>query len=217
MGDLDHDRILQDGGDLAHHFAVKRGREQKRLTLLRGLGDDGFHGRPKAHVQHAVGLVDDQHVDVAQVDDAALAQIDQATRRCDDNVDALAQLVDLRSVLRAAVQGCHVVIGLAGDGLAHVADLLGKFARGGEHQHARARDGFLVDDGMAKCAHGGQQERGGLAGAGCCSGAHVMALQDFRNGLFLNGGGVGVSHLLDGFERVTGYAEFGEFLTHFFP
>ena len=44
-----------------------------------------------------------------------------------------------------------------------------------------------------------------------------MALQDFRDGLFLNGGGVGVSHLLDGFERVTGYAEFGEFLTHFFP
>ena len=109
------------------------------------------------------------------------------------------------------------MIGLAGDGLAHVADLLGKLARGGKHQHARARDGLLVDDGMAKCAHGRQQERSGFAGAGCRGGAHVMALQDFRDGLFLNGGGVGVSHLLDGFERVTGYAEFGEFLTHFFP
>ena len=28
VGDLDHDRILQDGGDLAHHLAIKRSREQ---------------------------------------------------------------------------------------------------------------------------------------------------------------------------------------------
>ena len=50
--------------DLAHGLLVERGREQQRLTLGRGLAHNAADGGQKAHVEHTVGLVEHQHLDL---------------------------------------------------------------------------------------------------------------------------------------------------------
>ena len=64
-----------------------RGREHQRLPLGRNLVDDLAQVVDKAHVEHPVGLVDDQHFDVRQIDVTLLHQIQQPAGRGDDNVD----------------------------------------------------------------------------------------------------------------------------------
>ena len=77
------------------------------------------------------------------------------------------------------------------DGAAHLADLLGKLARGSDHQHERT----FVALGVAELVHGGQAERGGLARAGLRGGDQVAALQHLGDGLLLYGSGGAVTQL----------------------
>ena len=72
-----------------HHRVVqRRGVEHRRALLLRrqvahyapDVGDE-------AHVKHAVGLVDDERVDVRKVDDARLHEVEETARSRDEKVD----------------------------------------------------------------------------------------------------------------------------------
>ena len=54
-----------DAGEAAD-LAVEGGGEEQRLALARQLRDDPVHGRAKAHVEHAVGLVEHQHPHLAE-------------------------------------------------------------------------------------------------------------------------------------------------------
>ncbi len=56
----------------------------------------------KAHVEHAVGFVEDQIFDATQVGVALVHQIEQTARRGDDNIDTLPHSVDLRILSDAA-------------------------------------------------------------------------------------------------------------------
>ena len=56
--DLHAGRIAHQVGDLAHGLLVERGREQQRLALGRRLAHNTADGGQKAHVEHAVGLVE---------------------------------------------------------------------------------------------------------------------------------------------------------------
>ena len=89
------------------------------------------------------------------------------------------------------------------DGAAHLADLLGKFARGGDHQHERA----LVALGVAELVHGGQAERGGFARAGLRGGDQVAALEHLGDGLFLHRGGSAVTQLSHSLQCLARKAE----------
>ena len=160
----------------------------------------------KSHVEHAVGLVEHEHLDAGQVDDAALAQVVQAARRGDEDVDAAAQLLDLGTVLGAAGHGEHEVLGLAGDGQAGAADLLCELARRAHDEHTRALALLVV----AELAQRGQEERGGLAGARRRGGADVMTCEKLRDSLLLDGRRGREPHLLDGLEHRRGQTEFGE-------
>ena len=55
------------GGELAGR-ALQRGREEEGLAILRGLGDDPADRRFEAHVEHAVGLVEDEDADAVERD-----------------------------------------------------------------------------------------------------------------------------------------------------
>ena len=57
----------------------------------------------EAHVEHAVGLVQHQDLDLAQVDGLLLHVVEQPARGGDDDVDAAAQRIDLRLHADAAV------------------------------------------------------------------------------------------------------------------
>ena len=57
----------------------------------------------EAHVEHPVGFVEHQDLDLAQVDRPLLHVVEQPAGRGDEDVDAAAQRVDLRLHADAAV------------------------------------------------------------------------------------------------------------------
>ena len=75
------------GGDLAGR-ALERRREEQRLAVVRGLGDDPVDGGLEAHVEHPVGLVEDEHADLLEGDDAAVDQVLEAAGGGDEDVGA---------------------------------------------------------------------------------------------------------------------------------
>ena len=54
-------------------------------------------GGQKAHVEHSVSLIEDQRADVAQIDEAASEEIEQAAGSRDENLRALANGLELDS------------------------------------------------------------------------------------------------------------------------
>ncbi len=60
------------------------------------------HVGDEAHVEHAVGFVEDQRLDLAEVDALLLDVVEQAARRGDQHLDAALELGDLRLDVDAA-------------------------------------------------------------------------------------------------------------------
>ena len=90
------DDFVVDGVDqvLAHDVvdvAVEGGGEQHRLGMPHEVAQDPGDLGSEAHVGHAVGLVEHDHLDRAQVHLAPVEEVDQAPRGGDDDVDALAE------------------------------------------------------------------------------------------------------------------------------
>ena len=112
-------------------------REQHRLSLTRKFGDDPANVADESHVEHPVGLVDDEHRNRAQPDMFLLDEIEQAARRRHQDIDAPAHGFDLPALIDAAEH----------DGVAQpkmppvddqaVMDLNGEFARRSQDQGAR--------------------------------------------------------------------------------
>ena len=101
--DLDVRRIAEPlAGQLAN-LGRHRGREHQRLPLLRHRGDDLPQRHDEAHVEHLVGFVEDQDLDVAKIDVALLHQVEQPAGRGDEHVDAVLQRPHLRTLADAAV------------------------------------------------------------------------------------------------------------------
>ena len=168
-----------------HDVPAERRREQHRLALVVGrqpaqqkaqVGDE-------AHVEHAVGLVDDQHLGVAQRVDALLEVVDQPARRPDQHVDTAAQDLALLGVVDAAVHGVKREAGKLADALGILQDLHDQLARRRDDQCARAV--FAV--GMLEQAGEQGDEKGRrLAGTGLRLAGDVLARQRDRQRLFLN-------------------------------
>jgi hypothetical protein len=59
-------------------LAVERGGEEQRLALGRALGHDAVDGGLEAHVEHAVGLVEDEDRHAVERQVAALEEVLQA-------------------------------------------------------------------------------------------------------------------------------------------
>src|SRR5262249_50201589 len=85
-------RIHQEGVGQPTDLRRHRRREEQSLPDLRDQRDDALNVWNEAHVEHAVGLVDDEDLDVVHQDLAALVEIDQAARGRDQHVDAAVEL-----------------------------------------------------------------------------------------------------------------------------
>ena len=103
--DGDLDRVLQVVPDQVADVAVERRREQHRLGAAGAVAQDPLDLRGEPVVGHPVGLVEHDDVDVGERDLVRLQQVDEAQRRGDDDLDALAQLVDLVRPAGPAVDG----------------------------------------------------------------------------------------------------------------
>ena len=96
--------VARVGPRQAPGLALERGGEQQRLAISGRQRDELVHDRPEAHVEHPVGLVEHEHLDLAERDGAAVEQVDEPTRRGDQHVGA-ARGSDLWVDASAAVDG----------------------------------------------------------------------------------------------------------------
>ena len=200
--DVDLDRLVEQvRGELADILREGR-REQQRLALFGHVLEHALDIVDEAHVEHAIGFVEHQRLDIRQVGMAFLKQIEQTPGCGHDDIHAFLELADLRLIADAAEDhGRANRTGLAIGAYGFV-DLGGEFARRREHQYPR----FLLL-GLAQAMQQRQGEGSGLAGAGLGGGKHVLALEYGRNGLGLDGRGFAVTGGGHGFEKRRRQAE----------
>ena len=213
-GDLHAGGVVHQIGDGAHGLLVQGRGEQQGLTVVARVAHNAAHGGQKAHVEHAVGLVEHEDLHLVERAGALVDEVLQAARRGDEDVAAALELVALRVVAHASHHGDARVTGAPGDGPAHVLDLLGELTRGRDDEHERALRGDAATRAPAghvrQVVHGGQQERRGLAGAGLGGGEHVLAVEGVRDRGCLHGRGRGVAHVGHRGEHFVGEAEVGK-------
>ena len=159
----------------------------------------------EAHVEHAVGLVDDEDLDAAEHQLAAFEEVEQAAGRGDQHVGAAHDLGFLVGEGDAADQQRHVQLVLGAVFDKAFLDLGGEFARRLEDQRARHSGAGAA---LFEPAEHGQDEGGGLAGAGLRDAENVTAGEGERNGLRLDGRRSGVAGGFDGAQHFFAEAEF---------
>ena len=181
-------------------FRGHGGREEQGLTDRRQHRDDFFDVGNKAHVEHAIGFVDDQNFHVAHQQVAAFEHVEQAARRGDQHVCAAVQNLGLFLHVGAADEqrlGQSLVV--LAIGVEVVGNLGGQFA--GRFQNQRPRHAHFCAP-VGQNVNHRQGERRGLAGAGLGAGQNVAAHEDRGDGCSLNGGGGFVSCVFNGAQDV---------------
>ncbi len=159
---------------------------RRLVTSADDLADVG----QEAHVEHPVGLVEDEDLDLGQVDRALADVVEQPARRGHEDLDAGLQVLGLRLDRHAAVDHRVAQRHVPAVGAEAVEDLDGQLARRRDdqraHRMARRREA-RVGVGAQALEHR-QRESGGLAGAGLGAAHQVAALEHQRNGLVLDRG-----------------------------
>jgi len=129
---------------------------------------------------------------------------DEAAGGGDDDVGAQLQGALLLFVADAVVAAIDAdagdVVEVVGEALHGLVNLLGQFAGGG---HDDTVDGIAREAAVAQLREDGEEVGGCLAGSGLCDTDEVAALQEWGDGLFLNGGALGEVHVVEGIEDVV--------------
>src|SRR5450830_1523067 len=200
--DFDAFRVVQQLAGQGSDVVGERCREQQVLTFGRQAGEDLFHVMDKAHVEHAVGFVQHEDFHVGQIDAALAAQVEQATRAGDEDVNATGHGLNLWVHADAAEDAGADELQVAGIQLEAVMHLGGEFAGRGQDQYARLARAMTL--GLVRVTVGEQplQNREGEAAgftSTCLSRNHQVAtLQHGGNGPLLHRSRLGIARCLDG-------------------
>ena len=170
-------------------FAVERGREEERLAVLRAEINDAFDCRAEAHVEHPVGLIEDEDLDVVEAEGSTAKEVLEPSGRCHDDVRFRCR-PRLLLEAHAAVDGRHLERAGMRYRVGLINDLCRQLACWGENQRRWARifGRDQVDQRHHEC------ER--LAGAGWRFGKYVFAGEYVADDLLLNCEGRGETALL---------------------
>ena len=181
--------------------------EKNSVCRLTGsLRDDFPDVVDEAHVEHAVGFVEHEKLDLAEFQAVALHEIEQAAGGGDHHLDALHDRADLASHRNAADRQRRGQPHVAAIGIEALENLSRQFARRAQHQHA-AGFGLRLDAVLQDAVQDGQREGRGLAGAGLGDADDVTAGQGERDGLSLDGRGREVVFFLERTRDWIGEAE----------
>ena len=180
---------LQDPARQPPDVVGEGGREHQVLPLRREQGDDPLDVGQEAHVEHPVGLVEDEDLDLAEVGDPLADEVEQPARRRHQDLDAATKRLDLRIHRDAAVDHRRAQRHRPAVGVDALVDLHRELARRDEDEHAdrvscRREAGVRV---AAQPVEDRQHERGGLAGPRLCGGEDVAPGQHERDGSGLDG------------------------------
>ena len=173
---------------VAQHLAGQRrnrrrhGRaEEHRLAAGGQLPEDAADFREEAHVEHPVGLVEHEVLDVIELHVPGSQVIEEAARRRDDDVDPAAERVLLRAHADAAIDGRRRHGRMNGERVEVFENLGRQLARRRQDQRTR-RTPRLVDQVMKDW----QNEGGGLPAAGDGTRDDVVPAHRRGNRLGLN-------------------------------
>ncbi len=140
---------------------------------------------------------------MAQVDGLLPRVIEQPAGRRDENVHAAPQRVHLGLHADAAVDERRTELEMLAVRAHVLVHLRGEFPRRRDDEDAhRTRSRALRQP-----LENGQREAGGLAGARLGGAEQIATAQDDRNGLRLDGGGLGVALLCDSAQQLGAQAE----------
>ncbi len=181
----DVDRRRHESASQRQDGARHRRAEQLRVALGRHHLEDLLDVGQEAEIEHLVRLVEHDFGGVRQVQKALVREVDEATRRADDDLCAGLELVDLplvrlaavdRDDARGPVRGEHVHV------FVHLhRELAGRDDDEGLHTGLRV---------LAETLHDGDAEAESLAGARLGLADHVLAWERERDRLLLNREGI---------------------------
>ena len=86
--EVDRDRVVQHLARERHDRRRHRRREEERLTLRRKVLQHAADVGKESHVEHAVGLVEDQDLEPVELRVGEAEVVEEPARRGDDDVDA---------------------------------------------------------------------------------------------------------------------------------
>ncbi|CUS45248.1 hypothetical protein MGWOODY_Smn1605 [hydrothermal vent metagenome] len=151
-------------------------REEQCAALIGRRVEDLLEILAEAHVEHLVGLVEDDCLERAEIERAALDMVAQAARRADDDMRAARQGAAFARRVHAADTGGDARAGLFIQPAELAADLerklTGRRDGEGERRAGRRQRAFLAE----KLRRDGEAEGDRLAGTGLCRDDHVAAL-----------------------------------------
>ena len=212
--DVDPLRIAQQVLGEAGDVAEEGGAVHHRLARARHVVGDRRDVVDEAHVEHAIGFVEDEHLDVLEHGLAGLEVVEQAAGRRDQDVERSAQRLELRRIRHAADDGRDAQAGnVAAVHAGRLGDLHRQLARRRQDEDARPVDRALlaalrgVGTRRQDAVQRRQDERRGLAAAGGGGDHQVGAGERRRNGGRLDVGGRGVAGIGDGADEGLGQAE----------
>ena len=205
--------VLQERRSQVANFIAERGREQQALFVFGHQGQDFLHVMDEAHVEHAVGFVQDQNLNARQVEQALALQVQQAARGGHQNVNAALDAIDLG--FHAHTTKHHG--GLEAEVFAvifnRLFNLSGQFAGRRQDQSAYGFAAKLVATRFrqTELVKHGQRERSSFSCAGLGAGQQVMPCQNDRDRLGLDGCGGVVALLLHGLQNGRSQIQFFKF------
>ena len=178
------DGILHEFARELQDFRRERRREEHGLTLDGQLGDEAPDVGQEPHVQHPVGLVQNEVLDLVKIDDALRHQVDETPRRGDHHVRPAPDVLHLAELVHAAEHAgvtrlrvlriLHMVL----------AGLRRQLARGTQHERTRVAR-LVALRLLRKRLDDRQQERRRLAGARLRAADEITSFEKRRDRLLL--------------------------------
>ena len=173
-------------GDFRRHG----GREEQCLAVERDHLADAFNVRNETHVEHAVGFVNDEDFYTGQKQLAAFEMVEQAARRCDEDIDSafeFAVLIFKRHAANQKGDRQFVVDAIFDEVLFNLRSQFACWLKNECAWHAGAGATAF------ETGNHGQNEGCGLAGAGLGNAQNVFAFNCVGNGACLDGCGFRVA------------------------
>jgi hypothetical protein len=213
-GDLDQLRLIQELVGELFDLVGKRGREQEVLAFRRWRQQfhDALDVGNETHIEHAIRLVENENLDLAEIDALVLHVIEEPAGCRNQDFDAGAHDCQLRLDVDAAENAGRAKARVLAVFLDRLFDLYRELARRREDQRTDgvARGRGAVIRLRREPLENRQSKAGSLAGTGLGAAHDIAAGEDERNGLLLDRGGCGVAGLGDGTQQLRPQAELFE-------
>ena len=203
-GDFHLNRILQQALSQGANLVGEGGGEQQVLTLGRQQRKDLADVADEAHVQHTVGFVQHQDLHFVEANGVLLVQVHQTARCGHQHVYSLAQLHHLRIDFHTTEDHGGLGRNVLAVQIHAVVNLCGQFTGRCQNQRTGALTGARV---FSQALQQWQGKAGGFAGTGLGCSHHVLAGQNRRNGLGLDGGRGFITLIGRGTNQLLGQTE----------